>query len=366
MRAAVAANVRQAVRLFVYWALFAFFGIGALSQSPRQYNAGAQPPLPRMLILGGIALAVVIGLRYDVGADWKNYVRIFSLGRFSDIGSALARGDPGYQLVNWAVKRAGVGIWLVNSICAAIVAWGLMRFARAQPDPWLAVVVAMPYFIVVVAMGYTRQAAALGILFAGLAVLQRGSSVVTFAAYVAVAALFHKTAVVVLPLVIFAGKRNRLLNVIAGAALSVLLYDLLLSDSVDSLVKSYIDTRYGSQGAAIRVAMNLVPAAIMLLAGNKLDFSRHEQAIWKAFSLAAIGLLIGLFVSPSSTAVDRIALYIIPLQLAVLTRVPTFFEARAAGNWLVVFYAAAIQFTWLNFAVHSQYWVPYHFYPTST
>lgn len=351
--------------MFVYWALFAFFAIGTLSQGSRQHHPEARQPFSPMLMLGGIALAVIIGLRYDVGADWGNYVRIFSIGGFIDLGNALAQGDPGYQFVNWTLKRAGADIWLVNLTCAVIVAWGLIRFARAQSDPWLAVVVAMPYFVVVVAMGYTRQAAALGFLFAGLAGLQRGSSVIRFAAYVAVAALFHKTAVVVLPLVIFAGERNRLLNLVAGAALSVLFYDLFLSNSVDMLMKNYVDARYGSQGAAIRVAMNLVPAVILLFSGKKLVFSRQEYGMWKAFSLAAIALLVALLVSPSSTAVDRIALYIIPLQIAVLTRVPTLFKDRGTGTWLVVVYAALIQFTWLNFAVHARYWVPYHFYPFS-
>jgi hypothetical protein len=29
----------------------------------------------------------------------------------------------------------------------------------------------------------------------------------------------------------------------------------------------------------------------------------------------------------------------------------------------VVAYSAAVLFTWLTFAVHAQYWVPYRFYP---
>jgi hypothetical protein len=112
--------------------------------------------------------------------------------------------------------------------------------------------------------------------------------------------------------------------------------------------------------------MNLVPAIVMLLAGKKLSFSRQEYAIWRAFSFAAIALLIALLVSPSSTAVDRLALYIIPLQIAVLSRVPSLFNSRGTGGRIVVLYAAAIQFTWLNFAVHARYWVPYHFYPTAS
>jgi hypothetical protein len=318
-----------------------------------------------MLLVGMFLLTLVVGLRNEVGADWFNYVRIFSDARFKDLGSALSLGDPGYQFVNWGVEQAGAEIWLVNLICASIFAWGLLRFARAQADPWLAMVVAIPYFVVVVAMGYTRQAVALGILTAGLAALQRGSSILRFAVYVAVAALFHKTAVVVLPLVVFASKSNRVLNFIAGVALSVLCYYLFLSDSVDTLVKNYIDVRYGSEGAAIRVTMNLVPATAFLFMCKQLEFSETEERIWRAFSLAAIGLLIALFLSPSSTAVDRIALYIMPLQMAVLCRVPFLFKAQRTGYAVVVAYAVMVQFTWLNFAAHARYWVPYHFYPTS-
>ena len=323
-----------------------------------------QSPSP-MLVLGMIIITIVVGLRKEVGADWFSYVRIFSDVRFKGLGSALASGDPGYQFVNWGVKQAGAEIWLVNLICAAIFGWGLSRFARAQLDPWLAIVIAIPYFVVVVGMGYTRQAVALGILIAGLAALERGASVIRFAVYVAVAALFHKTAVVTLPLVIFASNRNRLLNFIAGIALSLLSYDIFLSESVDYLVKNYIDARYGSQGAAIRVTMNLVPAVIFLFKGKKLGFPLNEERTWRAFSLAAIALLIALFLSPSSTAVDRIALYIMPLQMAVLARTPALFGDRRVGRYIIVAYAFAVQFTWLNFAAHARYWVPYHFYPTS-
>lgn len=56
-----------------------------------------------------------------------------------------------------------------------------MRFARSQPDPWLAVLVAVPYLVIVVAMGYSRQAVAIGILLAGLGRLERGGSTLHFA-----------------------------------------------------------------------------------------------------------------------------------------------------------------------------------------
>ena len=98
-------------------------------------------------------------------------------------------GDPGYQALNWLVQEWNGEIWWVNSVSAAIFAWGLIRLCQNQPRPMLAVLVAVPYLIIVVAMGYTRQSIAIGILMAGLASLGRGGSVIRFAIYVAVAAL---------------------------------------------------------------------------------------------------------------------------------------------------------------------------------
>ena len=304
----------------------------------------------------------MVGLRFDVGADWRTYDFLFQYAARADLWRVLEIGDPGYQFLNWLVKQAGAGFWLVNLVCASIFAWGLQRFARAQADPWLALVVAIPYLVTVVAMGYTRQSVAIGIILAGLASLQRGSSIPRFALYVAFAALFHRTAVVVLPLVVFAADRNRLMNFLAGLAACVVLYDAFLSDSVDRFVSNYIEAEYSSQGAAIRVTMNLLPAAIFLWSSQRFQYLPREHNIWRNFSLAAFVLLVLLLVLPSSTAVDRLALYVIPLQIAVLARIPRAFDSTAI-RVAIIFYSAAVLFVWLTFATHAQYWLPYRLYP---
>jgi hypothetical protein len=316
-----------------------------------------------MLALGALAVALAIGLRYKVGADWETYRFLFSYANFADLTRVLAIGDPGYQLLNWTVQRVDAEIWLVNLVCGAIFTYGLFRFVRAQPDPWLAFVVAVPYLVVVVAMAYTRQAVAMGILMAGLASLQQRGSILRFALYVATAALFHKTVVVVLPLVIFAAQRSRLLNVLAGIAGSVLLYDIFLSSSVEGFVRNYIETEYSSQGAGIRVAMNLVPAIAMLLFRRRLPFGPVEMRTWTYFSLGAVAMAVALFVLPSSTVVDRLSLYLIPLQLAVLPRLPYLFKSRNLGRYLIIIYSGLVLYVWMNFAVHAEYWLPYQLYP---
>jgi hypothetical protein len=68
----------------------------------------------------------------------------------------------------------------------------------------------------------------------------------------------------------------------------------------------------------------------------------------------------------SSTAVDRVALYLIPLQLFVFPRVPQLAPTALKRTPLVVgivVYYAAVQLVWLNFSENATYWVPYHFMP---
>ena len=343
--------------MFPYWILFAYFAAGALAGPDRP---NPDRPYGRTYLLIGLLLTtLMIGTRFKVGGDWPSYEFMFAYVRHVSLDRALDIGDPGYQFINWTVQQWNGEIWWVNLTCAAIFMWGLGRLCLIQPKPLLAVVVAVPYMIIVVAMGYTRQAAALGILMAGLAALGRGGSVIRFALYVAVAALFHKTAVLVLPLVIFAGKRNRLLNVIAGAAMFVLFFDLFLSDSTDQFVKNYVEAKYSSQGAWIRVILDVIPAILLLTRRGQFGFTDQEERVWRFIAITACVLPVILITTPSSTAVDRMALYLMPLQLVVLSRAYMLFRRPKNGVLAVVGYALLIQFVWLNFAQFASKWLPY-------
>ncbi len=345
-----------------YWILFAYFAVGAAMESTRR-AVGRHAPRP-FLLIGIVLTAVMIGSRYEVGGDWRSYEFMFAFVRNVSFERAIEFGDPGYQALNWLVQEWNGDIWWVNSVSAAIFAWGLFRLCQNQPKPMLAAAVAVPYLIIVVAMGYTRQSIAIGILMAGLASLGRGGSVIRFAVYVAFAALFHRTAVLVLPLVIFAGERNRILNVLAGIAASVLFFDLFLADATDQFVKAYIETRYSSQGAWIRVILNLVPAVLLLTKAGRFGFTPQEEKVWRYIAIAACIMPFILLATPSSTAVDRMALYLMPMQIVVLARAYLLFANPRFGVAAVIAYSLAVQAVWLNFASHSKLWIPYQSFIT--
>ena len=349
--------------MFSYWLLFGAYAFGATQHARR---AGAQYRVGPIFLFVALATFLMIAFRYKSGADWDTYQNIFDYVRDLRLGDVLRYGDPGYSLVNWVAGQLGLGFWCVNFICAIFFTWGLMRFARAQPNPWLAVSVAVPYLIIVVGMGYTRQGVAIGFILAGLAEFN-SKKLIRFAIYIFFAATFHKTAVVILPIVALAAARDRILGGIALLAIAYFLYSTFLSSSVDILVTNYIDQGYDSSGAGIRVAMNLVPATIFLLWRKRFSMEADQKKVWILFSITSFVMLALLAISPSSTAVDRLSLYLLPLQVIVLSRVPDAFAVEGDRNpqlvLLVIFYSAIVQFTWFTFAVFSRFWIPYQIYP---
>lgn len=342
--------------MFAYWLLFVLYAFPALVQRSANWRSRAS-------ITGLSALAMVttliIGLRYEVGADYHAYELIFKEASSGGVSEALSGVDPGYQLINWLAGQLGGGTWMVNLVCGGIFAWGLTRLCRQEPSPLLAALIAVPYLVVVVAMGYSRQAVAIGVVMAGLAALLRGGSLLRFALFVAVATLFHRTAVIVLPFAIFSGQRNHFVNVVGLLAIGIGLYFALLAETVGSLYANYVEQRYASQGATIRVAMNLIPAMIVLAYGPRLGLNNFQLRLWRMFAFASLAMIPLLLILPSTTAVDRVALYLLPLQIIAFGRASLLFKPEALGRMVIVFYSFAVLFIWLNYAAHARFWIPY-------
>lgn len=342
-----------------YWTLFLFVTIGAVISS----RASKSAAIDTSLILALVIIAMMIGLRFEVGGDWASYYRMYRFAGFASLDQMLISDDPGYQVLNWLAQQIGADIWFVNMVGGAIFSWGLYRLVRSQPLPWLALLVSVPYLITVVAMGYSRQGIAIGVLMAGLAAYQRNGSIFRFAVYVMAAALFHRTAVIGLPLLLLGGGRSWIANLLIGIAGSILLYDIFLVDSIDHFVDAYVRSEMSSQGAVIRVALTLVPALFFFAFRKKLGFSPSEADIWRNFSYASLGLSVALIIGLPTTVVDRTALYILPLQIAVIPRIAGTVIGEHLAKLLIIFYCFAIQFVWLNFAAHSNYWLPYKIFP---
>ena len=345
--------------MLTYWLMF-FIPAWASISAPSQ-SLPAEKHLEFSWFVAGLFLTVLVGLRHEVGGDWFTYEAIYLNAVGAPFSELLEKGDPGYQLLNWLSSQVQGGTYLVNLIGGLIFSVGVVAFCRHQPRPWLALAVAVPYMIIVVGMGYTRQAIALGLALLGLVGIAKQSNL-QFVFFVAFAATFHKSAVLLVPIAILATQSSRLWTAVWVGIVTAVLYYLLLADSVEGLVTNYLYAGYQSEGAAVRIAMNTLPATILLVFRKKFVWQPAERNLWISMSVLALACVAWLLVSSSSTAVDRVALYLIPLQLFVFARLPDLLGRGRSIRTLViavVVYYAAVLLVWLNFATHAFAWVPY-------
>lgn len=343
--------------------MFFIPALNAASEAARPNRAGVGAGIGWAWLGVWLAMTLVVGLRFEVGGDWGNYLRQFDALDASSAWEDLLLADPGYRALEWLAASVGWSIVGVNFLGGAIFSYGLTVFCRSLPRPWLALAVAVPYLVVVVAMGYTRQGIALGCAMAGLVVLTRQRHL-RFIAWIFLAASFHKSAILLLPIAAFAAVKRRLwVALLVGVTLAVG-YVLFLAESLESLMVNYIEAQYQSEGALVRLAMSGVAGAIMLLLGSRFAMSGLERKLWRWMGVASVALFAAYFVSASSTAVDRLGLYMLPLQLVVFAHLPQAMGfARSLWVWMVLVFYASVMFVWLHFATHADAWIPYRFYP---
>jgi hypothetical protein len=359
-----------------YWLLFLMFAVGAIQATRHSAVRSARgsapaarreprPVIESLLMPAALVTIAMIGLRFEVGGDWLTYLHLFTAISRADLLDALSQSEPGFAAINWLVASLGLKIWAVNLLCGAIFVCGLYTFAKEQPNPWLVFVVAVPYLVIGVGMGYTRQAVAIGLSMIGLAAIARGS-LARFVFWVLLAGLFHRSAVILIPIVTFSYSRNRLEALLIGGAAIGLGY-LLSVGGVDRFERGYVNQIYQAQGAGIRLSMNLLPAVIYLLFARRFTADAQERSTWRVMALLAIVAFAAWLRIESTVWIDRLALYLIPLQLYVLSRLPTAFARKGQASAILVLcviaYSGVVEFVWLTFANHSKYWIPYRIFP---
>ena len=339
--------------MLTYWILYLFVSSMALAL-PRQQQYKIMP-----LFIMSLIFILVIGLREKVGGDWYNYLNIYNGLTYLTFSQAITKGDIAHQALNYLANRWHWGVYGTNVVYAVIFMIGVVKFSRMQMYPWIALAVAIPYLIIVVVMGYSRQGVAIGLFLWGVSYLNKGHFK-SYMFFIFLAALFHKTALLLLPFGIFLYGKGMTFRILLMLPVAYGAWDLLLAKEQEALWQNYVEVQMMSDGAKIRVAMNLLPALLLFRYRKEWQKSFKDYTFW--FWIAVGSIFAVVFVGYASTAVDRIALYFIPIQLAVFARLPYLARYDIAPNTtkiIIVTYYAMVLLVWLGFATHSRYWMPY-------
>lgn len=342
-----------------FYGLFLIWALGAI-----QFSSPVNRKQENLLFLiAFVATALMVGLRYEVGGDWETYLQMYDLMYFQPLSFNLKITDPAYGFLNWVSARFNGGLWPINLVCGSVLIAGLSALAKRQVNSWLAMTTATPYLIIVVGMGYTRQAAAIGVICWTISQANRDRLVRTIGG-ILVAALFHKTAILFLPILLAPALARRPVHAAIGVVTFVAIGLVVLGGDADKLVTNYVSSDYQSSGAALRVSMNVVAGLIFLTFKDKYQMSRYIKHVWTICSYLSLLSLLALVNSASSVGVDRLALFLIPLQVVTFAGLPYALSKRGgapAPSLLlgVIGYNFIVEYVYFTFADFSWAWVPY-------
>jgi len=319
-----------------------------------------------------LLLIFAIGLRHEVGGDWVNYAfnnsdyrnlltqdffNIFNRRNFTE-------NDIGFIVVHWIGQNWGNGIHTTNFLCAIIFVYGLFRFLDYTKHKWLGLLISIPYLVTVVSMGYTRQAVAIGIVMLAYISLTNDDKK-NFYIKIILASLFHKTAIVLLVTgLLYRSERINKFRFyeyifIFCGIISVPLFMEIFEQKIKYFILNPIAE---SEGVWFRLAPLIFSGMIYFFSSTKWRILHKDGNLWSVIFFQLI--ILSLFANHFSSMVDRIALYFLPLQLVVLSRIPFLFSnnvliLKEFGLMSIAFIMFLMLFVWIQFGTYSVYWIPY-------
>ncbi len=360
--------------MITYLSVWFFFALQGLSK----YKSWSKTTLTCLIIF----FTLFIGLRFNVGGDWKNYLIDMQIKAGLDFPNLLSDGrgveyflgssgiyndfkirEPFWHILIWIGANWGGGIYLANVTAAFIFSSCLLYFCKQQRNPWLALIVAFPYLIIVVGMGYTRHSVALGFEMIAILMLQK-DRLLSYIAWIILGSTFHRTILVLLLLPMLSGKPSikftKIVRFILLIGVTYGLYVTVFEPILISWLQGY--ALMESEGAWVRVLLCLMPASVFLLIKKKFKLSPASTRIWTMMSFGSFICFLGLLVGLPSTMIDRIALYLIPLQVLVGSNLPyTYFLKISPLVWtrLITIFSLLVLVVWLLYSGHSYLWLPY-------
>ena len=276
-----------------------------------------------LAVVFGAVLVLLAGTRYNVGCDYTGYLLRFGYaGNLTSWDTLLLREEPGFNGLVLAVKEAGLSYSVLILAVSSVYVVCLMRFASLARAPLAFLVLAFPVLVVQLGMSGMRQAMALGFLMLALVSFNHRSRVLT-AIWILVAAQFHASAVIFLPMALLVGRHLSTLRILAALVVLGPVVVFLLQDRLGIYNDRYIEQIYGensSSGAWFRYALVVLPF-IMLARW----YRRVEALFPKTIELMRLFMLIAFVMAPigllSSVVLHRLVFYVMPVSIITLLAV---------------------------------------------
>lgn len=330
--------------MFIYYfTLLSFLLLSSLS--------GKLGPIGnRLLAFIVITICIfVFGFRFEVGADWYNYLNYYNLGykNFSieilylGLNGFADKYDLGFQFV------------IFVSTCIFFIA-SFYALNRLKLNPYLFLAITGPYHLVMSGMNYNRQAIALSIFLLAYSYMLTSNKYKSLLA-MATAFFFHKSSLIMLPL--FQAGSRKIYSVPFIAIAAAGFFATIFGDYSERYLES---SRYESRGFLLRYCYIVAVVWIIFLIRKKINWDKKLKALARFdVFFALIILLLSAF---STTVADRIAYYVILSSTLLLMYVLRYrlnsklFVSTEIFFAILFLISFSVFIVWDNFGSISQYY----------
>ena len=312
-----------------------------------------------------LLLVFFVGTRGQVGCDYAAYEQRF---HFSYIGldwmEDMFEGEGLFNWLNMALLKAGLSYPMLLLVCGALFVACTLRFSLLAQRPLSLLVLSFPVLVVQLAMSGLRQASATAFLMLAMVAFVEGRRWWVMA-WIAVAALFHTSAIIFLPIAFLIGRRLSTLrmSLVVLALGPVVAY--LLGSRLEVYNARYVQQIYGEQssdGAWYRYALVLIPFIVMFWKQRIVEREFPQlYPLLRLFGLFTISLVVAGAIS--SVALHRFVFYVMPASiLALLCISEAIFasNSRRIGSLLPFLAYGAYITVWFGFSSHgTSCFIPY-------
>ncbi|MCB1704388.1 MAG: EpsG family protein [Halioglobus sp.] len=315
-----------------------------------------------------IFLVLFVGARFDTGCDFTAYYLRFKYLLHNNVASLSDITEPGYFLLSYATKEAGLGFVWLNVFGAAIFFYYLIKFARNHPRPLLLIALLFPILIVQLSMSGLRQALAVAFLMGALDAFLHARRLQVIV-YILIGSSFHQSLVILLPLALMVGRTYSFARVVGAIVILMPVAAYMLSGRAEVYQDRYIEQIYGSMdsgGAIFRLGLLVITALLFEMYTRRMArFYPDEYNLMRLFALVSFALIPVMFIN--TVALHRLIFYVVPMHAYILAALPgAMFSNRQsvklAELGTLALYAAYIV-VWFSASRHaSMCYVPYQSY----
>lgn len=314
-----------------------------------------------------ILLFVISAFRGNFTSDYKNYTRLFheyNAYGFLDVFNAGFGQEPGYIFLSRLIgefTNNEVYLFIITTLIILIgYFWHIKKYSV---NIWLSVLLFVTIDRYYTSFNITRQIVAVAIVFAGSKFLY-DRKFLKFFLVVALASLFHKASLIMIPFYFILNFRIRIRNLIlffAGSVILVIFFENIVSIAQNfGIYDNYTEQAYGMTGASFaNVALPIALAIFSLFHSKKLDsINNNMHRIWfnatifyAIFSLLTLKILM----------VERISFFFSPY---IILLIPYLFS-KMNNKYLRLIYIMVLTGVLIlyNYLVYSEsVYDPYYFF----